>query len=528
MNPAERESKRRLVPRWRSLATTIKSGELASPMPRTEVRAPDEILPRPSDFLHRLERWNLSPSLVTAAELVESGIVEGREKDAVDAARRLVSIDKNAAPLIREQAAKLLERMGSGRDIPSDLKTGPVAIKGARDFIRVNLRDPLGWVELALAQTVRGASAAAERSMSVALKLAPDNRHVLRSAARLFLHRDDPERAIRTIGGSAATPTDPWLMASEIALAQVAGKSSRFLKRGAAVLAAGGYHPRQITELAGAVGTEELVNGNRRKSRRWFTQSMVDPTGSALAQGEWATASLGDGLISEDQLLAAFENEEALAFHLFRHRRFGAVKHACSQWALNDPFSVRPFEFGTLSAGYANDFEAALAFARRGLEMKPDSAFLLNALAFSAASLGILAEATEAVSKINPASTDRPQRLVAIANQGLIAFRQGNEGVARLFYAEAIDGFRRDGAFESVARAKIYLAREAMLAGTADWRTLLKDAHLSMAKFKDSPAISYLMLVEEDAAKRAAIEDSKRLNGGGSSKIGSPPFLALR
>lgn len=488
-----------MVPRWRSLAVTLQSGELATPIKGNVARP--ELIVQPLELLSRLEKWQLSPSLLTAAELVEICIVEGRELDAVDAARRLVSLDKNAAPLIREQAAKLLTRTGHVRDISPELKSSLKATSGARVMTRVHPHDPMAWVELALEQTIRGSGAAAERSMLVALQLAPHNRHVLRAASRLYLHRDDPDRAFATIAKNAATRGDPWLIASEVALAQVADRTSRFLKHGSNMLSDRHFHPRQITELAGAIATEELVHGNRKKSKRWFTQSLEDPTGSALAQGEWATSAFGGGgLVSEARLNSTFENDEARAYHLFRMRRFQQVREACDRWSDNDPFSVRPFEFGATAAGIVEDFEVSLAFAKRGLGIRPTLPNLLNAEAFAAASLGRTEEAAAALDKINTNDAPKVQQLIALANRGLVAFRSGDEVTGRVFYARAVDGFRGDGALEMAARAKVYLAREAMLIGATDWQDLLKEAQSAMEKFKDSEATASLKIVEKMAS----------------------------
>lgn len=498
MNQSPWQPKRRLVPRWRSLATTLRSKELSTP--GRLVRSPAVGTDLHPELLMRLERWQLNPGLVTAAELVEAAIVEGREQEAVDAARRLVNIDKQAAPLIRDTAAKLLQRTGHSADVPLEAVNTPLA-RSPRLLTRIHPHDPLAWVELSLQQTIRGAPGAAVRSMLVALGLAPNNRHVLRSAARLFLHQNDPERALSIIARNAATKSDPWLMASEIALAQVADRPSRFLKLGSNMLGEGGIQPRHLTELAGAVATEELVRGNRRKSRRSFMQSLEDPTGSSLAQGEWATESLGGDLVSEAKLDGILENDEARAFHLYRTDRREDVREACDRWSENDPFSVRPFEFGATTAGSIEDFEVSLAFAERGLLLRPTLMSLLNAKAFAAASLNRLDLAVQALSKIKPGDGTRLQQLVANANRGLLAFRYGEHEIGRARYAETIEGFRRDGSTENVARAKIYLAREAMLARTDDWEALLKDARETSTKLKDAGPIPVLDRIEKEAAK---------------------------
>lgn len=122
------------------------------------------------------------------------------------------------------------------------------------------------------------------------------------------------------------------------------------------------------------------------------------------------------------------------------------------------------------------------------------------------ASLDRIDEAVAAIAKLKIAESDRPSRHITAANRGLIAFRRGDEATGRRYYAEAIDGFRRDGALELSARAKIYLAREAIRASTADWPALLKEAQDAMTKFKDSEGVATLRLVEKQAQNNASTQ----------------------
>ena len=481
MIPTAWNTKRRLVPRWRSLSATLNSKELASPSETAR-----ESLPVGADghgdFIAKLERWRLSPALITAAELVEAAIVEGRESEAVHAARRLVTIDQYAAPLIRQQAAALLARTGHKEEIPSDVIVRHSHALQPRYYTRLHPRDPLAWVELALHQTIAGHGIAALRSMSVALSLAPENRHVLRSAARLFLHQDDPERAHDLIARNAGTKFDPWLMASEIALADVAQKKSRFLKNGLRMIEERGSSPRQLTELAGAVATQELLSGNRRKARKSFAQSLIDPTGSALAQGEWAAPDLGHDLVPIARLKFAPEPSEALAFHLYRtgHHRF--VADVCMNWASSDPFSIRPYEFGAATAGFIEQYDKAIKLARLGLDLRPNAPQLLNSAAFALASTGQTAEAIEYLDRLGTPENDR-LRYWTVANRALVAFRSSNQELGKQLYREAIEGFAKAGLDELSARARIYLAREAILADCADASELLKEAQVAMKPF---------------------------------------------
>jgi tetratricopeptide (TPR) repeat protein len=490
MNLSAWQSSRRLVPRWRSYAATLKSGELATPMSKA-------LGPTPFDPMHRLELFRLSPSLVTAAEAVETAIVSGREGDAVDAARRIVDIDANAAPLIREQAAALLRRAGQGGDAPTDVraKTKPDAAVWRR-LTRLHPEDPISWVELALEQTIRGHGPAATRSMTMALHLAPNNRHVVRSASRLHLHLGDPERAHDIVARNAATSTDPWLMAAEIALANVAERSPRFFKSGLGAVERGGVLPHQVTELAGAIGTDDLLSGNRKRSRKMFVQSMSDPTGNSLAQGEWASPCFGSEIVHFSHLDTVPEAAEAKAFHLCRELKFSEVLAVCEDWADADPFLIRPYEFAAAAAALIDEYDQTIQFATRGLQLKRDAPLLLTAAAFALASSDRLNEAEAMLNRIPKVHSEAISH-VASADRGLIAYRRGQHVEARRLYVEAIDGFKRIGMPRLGAQAQVYFAREAILAKEPDAEKLLQQARLAAKPFETSEVGTVLDRLEQ-------------------------------
>lgn len=497
---------RRLVPRWRSLAATLNSQELASP---AKTAISKKLSGSQDDFATQLERWNLNPGLISAAELVEAAIVSGRENEAVSAARRLVTVDKTAAPLIREQAAALLIRTGHEDDVPVDVVVRRTDSSQLRYYTKVHPRDPIAWVELALHQTIRGHADAATKSIAVALGLAPNNRHVLRSAARLFLHRNEPDRAHDLIARNDATQTDPWLIASEIALADVANRKPRFMKVGLRMLEIGGIHPRQLTELAGSIATEELLSGNRRKARKDFAHSMLDPTGSALAQGEWATNELGSELVSVRMLKSAPESAEAVAFHLARLGRYRPIPNVCERWAEADQFSIRPFEFGAATAGFIEQYDRALELTAKGLKLRPAAPSLLNAAAFALASSDRLVEAAEMLRQ-SEAEADERSRLFTTANWGLVAFRSGDEARAVSLYRDAIDGFAKRHFDELSARARVYLAREAILNGSVNAGTFLAEAKTAMELFQNTSTVFVLRRVERLFQERAGSQQSTK------------------
>ncbi len=333
--------------------------------------------------------------------------------------------------------------------------------------------------------------------MVVALGLAPDNRHVLRSASRLFVHLDEFDRAHDLVARSAATRTDPWLMAAEVALAEVAGRIPRFYKAGGKLVDDGGLHPHQISELAGAIGTTDLLSGSVKRSRKLFAKSMLDPTANSLAQGEWVSPLLGVEVVPPSRFESVFEAFEGKSFHLYREMQIARAVESCTDWATVDPYSVRPFEFGVAACGLLENYDKALGFAQEGLRIRPDNIALQNGLAFALASTNRTVEAAARLKGIRRAPGDEAQHLITLANLGLIAYRDGDLAKGRRLYHEAMDGFRRLGLPHLSTQARVYLAREATIAGEPDAGVLLMEARKEAVAGKARDAQIVIALIED-------------------------------
>lgn len=447
--------RRLMVPRWRSLRLTNQSRELSAPGKTAAHNANRAV---PPDLSSRLERWRRKRDVISAAELLESALVHGEEAEGVVAARAILSSDQRATASVERQAALLLQKAGMSLEIPDRVRPAESFLSHRwRERTNIYPHDAIGWVELALVQTSHGSIKHARKSIGIALQLAPNNRHVLRSACRFHLHRSDPEFAHALLSRAEATSCDPWLIASEIALARLAEKKPRFYKRGLAMLEDDQRQPREITELAGSIATNELIEGNRRKARRFFGQSMADPNGNALAQAEWASPVFGVELLKDIQLENVAEPFEARAIHGFREGRFEYVIAECSRWAESEPYSIRPFESAASSAAIIEKFDEALSIATKGLRLRPKAGTLLNSKAYSLAALGKLEEAEIVLAQIS--GTDITTQLIKRANQGFIALCRNQEALGISEYQAVINGFKAAKLSNMALYATTYLAR---------------------------------------------------------------------
>ena len=490
--------KRLMIPRWRSLRLTIRSRELSYSSTKRVIGSAGKITP---ELQRRLENWRRSPNLVSAAELVETAIVDVQEEEAIDAARSLVKKGSEAVPLVQAQAALLLQRVGLGSEIPHHIKLQAGEFTALwRRRTRLYPQSALGWVELALSYTIDGHLDRAERALLVALQLSPNNRHVLRSASRFFLHRNDDIRAYEIIARSEATQHDPWLIASELALAEHIDRDPRFYKRGIAMFD-GEMPPRQLTELAGSIATRELLEGSKKKARRYFNSSMLDPNANALAQAEWASPRFGHELFSASTLRSVEEAYEARAQHLYREGQFSDVFVECEAWMNDEPYSIRPYELSAGAANILEEHEKADELTRRGLGMRPNSPLLVNSRAYALACQNRLEEAHALLSNFPSAAPDWTH-FVSEANRGLIAFRRGNLVEGLHHYQSAIDKFQKAGLGPMVLSAEIYLCREMVRLGLSEGEKMAEALRLSVKNSHDKAIKKAFQNVEEFLAAR--------------------------
>ena len=433
-----------------------------------------------ADLQERIINWREGPNVVTAGELVGAALVDGREEHALDAASLLLSGESSATDALRELAQLTRKRVAQERGDGEPWPHYDSAKRQWRSRTRLYSASALAWVELSLLEVISGRERAARRSMSVALQLAPNNRHVLRSACRLFLHFGDPGRAYEIIVKCDAVRSDPWLMAAELSVAELAERGPKYFRKGRELVDQGATSPGQITELAGAVGTLELVAGRRKNARDYFKRSVIEPTGNALAQAEWASPSFGGELVEQSYFDRGRETEEAVALQHVNKEEFHRVPDACDAWGRTEPYAVRPFELGSSVSALIEDYERTRKTVEMGLRIHPKSGMLLNNYAFALANLGELDKATRVLDRI--VSKEGTEWAVREANRGLVAMRRGEHDLGVALYRNAINDFGRRGHTRGADVASVYLAREAAVAGIGDAEKLVRRAREGMER----------------------------------------------
>lgn len=463
------DAQRRLLPRWHTSAAAVHSGELRTDPSRRLVEVP----PRIGAIFERLmAEWKNSPSIELAAELVATGSVLGRANEVEVAARYLTEDGADAAMPIREFCLSLL----AGRLVPDELKSGAgfnanvaalhVATAMGKQRVRESPRNPLAWMDLAHSHSVLGQHEPAHREVRVALALAPENRFVLRSAARFFTHAGEIDHALSILRGSRALRLDPWVIAAEVALSTVAGQAPRSYRGARVILEADADSPWHTGELNGAFGTLALMDRSVGKARQFFRKSLRQPTENAIAQAQWAANSHGSLEVPE-QLLQRGNAFEAAALKARNDRQWQKAVEACRHWSVMEPTSTRPLVLGGFMAEVALcDGATSLEFTRRLLVTAPTSAIALNNHIVALAYCGQLSEARTHFEYLSKRALSDGDNIVIRATEGLLAFRSQEAERGRELYVSSFEAATRLKNRELQAMVLWHLLREEARVGS--------------------------------------------------------------
>ena len=277
-----------------------------------------------------------------------------------------------------------------------------------------------------------------------AVQLAPDNRFVLRSAGRLWVHLGDPEKAHEIVARSRRTLHDPWLLAAEIALGSIVNRGRRNVKAARRLLGGGRFGPVHTSELASALATLELHAGSIKKAKTLFGRSLQEPTENSIAQAVWAGRQSKRIHVkgSFDEHANAFEAE---SWSCYMAGQWEEATVNALRWFGDQPFSRRPPGHGSFVTAVAlQDYTKSRWFAEIGLRANPDDFTLLNNLAFACLNLGQVSEAKQALDRIaRRVDMSARQSIVLTATRGLYAFRTGQLEQGRLLYRSARDEAKR-------------------------------------------------------------------------------------
>jgi tetratricopeptide (TPR) repeat protein len=456
------EKERHIFPRWRSFQSTAGLGELSWPSVQEDFDTSELDL----SLANAIVDWNADPSLWKSLDLLGTATVANKLDEFAGLVARVR--DDPLAP----EAARVFYggsqehvRLGSSECSQLSDESLRAEVKLHRRKVATTPHDPVEWVDLARAFTVAGQNEKARRAILAALQLAPNNRFVLRSAARFFIHAGEPEIALALLSSAQPIKQDPWLLASEIAIADSLGKSSKHI-RAARSKIEGDLPASELTELAAALGSLEAESGSHRIARKLLRRSLEQANENSVAQIRWLNrAHLGE-MVDVSNVTPPLLHE-ANANASFYRGDFEVARDEAFCWLEDQPFASAPAILSSyLLAGVFMDWEAGRRVAERGLVSNQEDTGLLNNLAVCLMELGEIGNAEEVVNRLKMAERGAKPSAVHKATYGMLAFRKGDPESGRRLYFEAVEGAKSEGLRSTAARAAFHLAIEELIAGT--------------------------------------------------------------
>lgn len=472
--------RRNVIPRWRDFRTTLALGELhVKPGDNADSQVDEGAL------AEQITDWQNNRTLSFAMDLVNSGFVLGNSEDVKEAADFVLSTASQATEL-----QKKIARQAKNPTVEADLSIArePATctseelishsqklVRKYREQLRNAPRDPVKLVELSRQYAILGSRKKAVRMMDAAVALAPANRFVLRSAARLFVHIEEADKAHHILKRAPSLRVDPWLLAAEIAVSSMLGRTSGHIRTGLSKLSNEDYSAFEVSELASAIATLEMENANSKLARKLFRQALRRPTENSIAQAVWASRLI-QHLPVEVQRFDTPRKYEALAWSHYEHENWDAAINQGKGWILDQPFAISPVLFTGYVALILENFGLAAAIYDFGVRANQESKVLRNNLAFALASKDQPELAETELARIDKTSLTPEERVLITATEGLIKFRKGFPDEGRALYHRAIELAKENKEPGYAVRGLIFLAREEINSQTEAARQALEIA----------------------------------------------------
>lgn len=487
MDDAYQNSPRQVLPRWRSLARTpgeelVATRGKASPVPLSESINRLGVVER--------KAWLAKRNVAEASELLEAAAVSGLPAIAEDAAYWIMRNAERARPSQVRLAKILLGIAAPIEDaVPNELFANPDKLYAKARALKSRLvdhpRDAITRAELARLYLILGQPRKAQASMHAAVKIAPDNRFVLRSAAQLFATTQEAQHGLDLLWRSDAVKSDPWVQAAEVALADSVDRGPRYGSKRLASLVASKQVSTSYSELSAGLASLEWKSGVKRsKVKKLLEKSITSPTENALAQAVWLSNE-SDIEVGIDSMIAlnvsAFEARSRSEYELGNYE-------ACSKdtlkWLHDQPFSreaARDFVFVN-SVHLANYSESA-DVGKAALRLHPNDFTLVNGNVYALVMAKRIDEARVARSNLQKLKHGPDAIPFLHAADGLLAFAEGNISYGRESYLHALETARDLKKPHLVLNAYIYWLEQEAHAGTLspdEMRSNIDDLELAM------------------------------------------------
>lgn len=471
---------RRVIPKWRASKV---SADLPESRPISErVKRPLLAFPDADAIANLIEEWRTHRSIGIAADILNFShvpdVVPFIKEVAEDVARQGASI-----PAALLDVAKSIAGLSDAQNALPD-EMGQVQqhyyriAAGLKKKLHENPRNPIALVDLALVYAALGQDQKSQDAVLMAVALNPENRFVLRSAARLLIHVKKAERALHILQGAGKALHDPWLLAPLIATTAILEKPQKHLRRARLLFSSGSLHPAHLSELGGALATIQIIDGDIKSAKRTFNAALVSPNDNTVAQAMWAAENYSIPIAAREEWFNNHFSCEGRYYQRYSDADFEGAMKAAIHWFRDEPFSTRPMKAACFISGLLEKNEESEKFALEGLRLDKDDMELRNNLIFALGSQNKIEEAAIQLQNVIQDERRSMGRVSAhsMANIGMLMYRTGNLDEAESAYRRAAEDFEKSGNTFSRALASAFMAREALLANAPNAMALVTEA----------------------------------------------------
>lgn len=473
---------RRVIPKWRS-SSVHASLQDNLPLQRKDRKQSQLFFNNFSEELQRrLAEWRRNPDFGGAADLLNFSHISTYKDLLVEPAQYLSKGRKKLSPQLSSIVKSVL---GVEEYHPYGQKNFTNSeISRQKILIEQNPRAAIPYVDIARLYVINNQLAHANRAIFTAVALAPDNRYVLRSASRFYIHNGDADRASHLLRRTARTQEDPWLLASLIAIETIQGKSPTYFKRAKSMLEGMRFEAVHLSELGAALATLQLDSGHIKDARRLFNRSLNNPNDNAVAQAVWAANEFSMNISIDPEWLANRYSSEAAYYTHEKSGNYSEALKSAQAWFDDEPFSTRPLQAGAFAASILGKYEIAEDQIRQALIIDPSSTDSKNNLAFAFMARNRLSEAVALLAEIHAAEIRNGGKVSGhtLANVGMLYYRLGEVARGYQFYENSIAAFDsvRQSASKKIALA--YWAHEASLANDPSLSHVITRATAALAQ----------------------------------------------
>lgn len=495
MSLALSKQERRAIPKWRDSYTSAALGESASSVIKNT--ADIDI-----NYFNEIQKhWEKNKSITTAAELIGAAHVYAKTDQAIDAAKYIIDNNKKTTPTILNLAKSLYTKIDISNQLVDTnyyLNSTKVSLYKRIHELKVDIhndpRNSIAYVDIARLYSIIGEEELSIKMMVMALSTASNNRFILRSASRLFVHIEEPEMALSLLRNTPNMKFDPMLLSAEISISAMNGSVSKHINTAKKLVTDKKYFNLHLSELSSALATLYLMEGNTKKAKKYYASSLICPNDNSFAQAIWASEKQPSIVIPNNIIV----NPPPFSYeaNALRDRNLGnwnnIIDH-CVNWLNDEPYSTRPALLGSFVAAIAKqDHKLCESIVRKSLEANPNDIHLLNNLVVALANQGNLIDAEINLTKIYSLNIEDEDDTTLNATKGLLMFRKGHIEAGRNLYQDAIVKASKNNWIDHAVLLLLHLTREEIIAKTNDADELIKMAE-EKSKLSNQPETKIML-----------------------------------